>query len=175
MSEAVTTPQGEQLYQKAIEFIYNPQKEGDKTHFESFIERASMLPEDKLPDLISYTVNDIIMAIENSNDKLGLELIIEVGFRLLGALIEDLSKALKDGELNKEVITKAAGLTISDYALLHPKTVSKQDLNAFLKELSKGQINLEKYEQESPQQQEPQEQQPMPQHGQGQGLLAGGR
>jgi len=130
-----TTPEGEDLYNRAINLMYDE-------NFDKLTKMFEGIQPQQIPNLLSEATNTVLMKMEQDNPGLTLDVIAEVGFRLLEALVADLTElGLLEGMTREHYIGAIADI-INDYALQHKETISPQQLQEFLQKLSGGQVEV---------------------------------
>jgi len=145
------TEVGTKLFNMGLQVMYDG-------NFDNIINIAENAPPEKLGASLASIIVETIVRLEKDNPELKnrLELVAEVGSRLLEALITDLLKGKL--QINETQFMEAIANVISDYGLSHPETISQEDMQNFLKELS--QKGRQQPLGQQPQQQPQQEQQP---------------
>ncbi len=137
--EIPASEEGEKLYQKAIVLLYDKNFDNLKAMFKD-------ITPDQIPNNLSAAINGVLDRMESDRPDITIEVVAEVGFRLLEALVVDLSDlGLLEG-MTRQHFLGAISDVINDYALNHKDKISPEQVQQFLQQLGNS-------EQQQPQQQ----------------------
>ena len=150
-----STPEGDKLFAQGIQFLY-------KEKFGPLVKMLKNAPPDKIASAYSMAVMQAFKKLE-ATQPMPIELAVEVGFRLLEALMTD---TVQDGivePLNGQQFAGAIADAMIKYGRSH--NIPEQEVQAALQQMKQAQ----------PVQPTVPEQQPQQPQNQQQGLLLGGQ
>jgi len=134
---AETIPEGEVSAQakpvldSAIELLYDE-------NFENFVQMFQQHGEQGFPDAMSLAINGTLERLEKDQGELPVEILAEVGTKLIEMLLQDLIQNEVVKNVTKEMMMGAVQKTLADWGQENPDRFDEQEMAQAAQQASQG-------------------------------------